>query len=242
MCLFGQRPRGTEVAAFGLVSRKGNIRNCNPRRVQAGESGRYARTRPGETMGFSPGLSGKAKAAVPVFPSPLVTPQTCLADADQASRPMRSPPPALTEEGESKGSLLRESISGGAVFHRQGRRGGCSACRARTIILRRVQSGESGRYDRALREGQGRRTRSSFPAAKEGSWEASVSPVTRRAAAGSGETEAGKEPIRARTVISGRRWPSSPGGTTGLGPERPRASAPGSPGRPRLPTRFVPRA
>ena len=40
---------------------------------------------PGETMGFSPGLSGKAKAAVRVFSSPLVTPQTCLADADQAS-------------------------------------------------------------------------------------------------------------------------------------------------------------
>ena len=101
---------------------------------------------------------------------------------------------------------------------------------------------DHGRQPWALREGRSRRTRSSFPAAKGGSWKASVSPVTRRAAAGSGETEAGKEPIRARTVISGRRWPASPGGTTGLGPERPRAPAPGSPGRPRLPTRFVPRA
>ena len=51
-------------------------------------------------------------------------------------------------------------------------------------------------------------------------------------------------PVReiSTAVISGRRWPPSPGGTTGLGPERPRAPAPGSPGRPRLPTRFVPRA
>ena len=108
--------------------------------------GGYARTRPGEAMGFSPGLSGKAKAAAPVYRSP--------------------------QRREAPGRL------------------------------------------RSLRG--------------------------RSAAKDSGETEAGKEPIRARNVIPGRRGPSSPGGTTGLGPERPRAPAPGSPGRPRPPTRFRP--
>ena len=40
------------------------------RRASAADSGRYDRNRTGETMGVSPGLSGKGKAAVPVFRFP----------------------------------------------------------------------------------------------------------------------------------------------------------------------------
>ena len=51
-------------------SRKGadQSEDCNSRQTMAVESGRYDRTRTGETEGASPGLSGKAETAHPFSP------------------------------------------------------------------------------------------------------------------------------------------------------------------------------
>ena len=80
------RSEGRLLGGFGLSgdeTRSGRIRrdrsrkgadpseDCNPRQTRAAESGRYDRTRTGEAVGASPGLSGKAETADP-FRSPSV--------------------------------------------------------------------------------------------------------------------------------------------------------------------------
>ena len=65
------------VSAFGLYFPTGKSPQLESRREMAVDSGRDARlvrNRPGETRSASPGLSGKAKAAVPVFRLPRIIP------------------------------------------------------------------------------------------------------------------------------------------------------------------------
>ena len=71
------------------------------------------------------------------------SPQDCLAVA-AASLTTGSPPPALTEEGESKGPLLRERKKAACVIPSEETHSAASACRPRTINPRRAQTGLNG--------------------------------------------------------------------------------------------------
>ena len=67
-------PNRVKASAFGLYFPTGKSPQLETRREMAVDSGRDARlvrNRPGETRSASPGLSGKAKVAVPVLVSPF---------------------------------------------------------------------------------------------------------------------------------------------------------------------------
>ena len=76
----------------------------------------------------------------PRFPR---SPQRSLAVA-AASLTTGSPPPALTEEGESKGPLLRERKKAARVIPSAETHSAASACRPRTINPRRARTGLNG--------------------------------------------------------------------------------------------------